>query len=250
MPRFLKIAHRGASGSFPENTLLAFRKAIEARVDMIELDCQLSQDGHVVVFHDEKLARSAKTGGRVSQTSLEQLKKLNIGRQRSRSLRGERIQTLEEVLTLINGEARVCIDIKQYPGSPAGIEIKLLFIVSHFDYLDRTIFSSFDYRRLRQIRELSPEARIGLIYGLGVKEDPFAVARCLGAGSLHVQKEMASRDFLKRAWDRGLDVIIWTVNDLREIERFASMGVQGIISDFPDRLWQDRWSVTKSSGMR
>ncbi|MDH3445609.1 MAG: glycerophosphodiester phosphodiesterase family protein [Deltaproteobacteria bacterium] len=245
MPRFLKIAHRGASGSFPENTRLAFRKAIEARVDMIEMDCQLSKDGHIVVFHDEKLSRIAKARGKVGQTSLEQLKKLDIGRWRDKGFRGERIQTLEEVLSVIDGDARLCIDIKQYPGSPAGIELKLLFILSHFDCLEHVILSSFDHRCLWRIRELAPQARIGLIYGKGAMEDPFTVTAGLGAFSIHVQKELASREIIHRAWDEGLDVIVWTVNDTREIEKFASLGVQGIMSDFPVRFWQERTHATR-----
>ncbi len=247
MPRFLKIAHRGASGLFPENTRIAFQKAIEARVDMIEMDCQLTQDGHIVVFHDEKLSRIAKLRGTVGQNSLERLKKLDVGRWRDKRFSGQRIQTLEEAVTLINGDARLCIDIKQYRCSPLGIELKLLFILSHFNCLDHVILSSSDDRCLRRIRELAPEARIGLIYGRGGGIDPVAAADGLGALSIHVQKEVASRELLHRAWDRGLDVVVWTVNDAREIEKFASLGVQGIISDFPLRLSQGRWGGFKSS---
>jgi glycerophosphoryl diester phosphodiesterase len=236
MPRFTKIAHRGASGWFPENTRLAFQKAIDARVDMIELDCQLSRDGHVVVFHDEKLSRITKTGGTVSERSLDQLKKLDIGSWRKKSFCREHIQTLEEVLALIKGQASICIDIKQFSGSPDGIELKLLFTISHFDYLDRVILSAFDYRCLRRVRELAPEARIGVIFGNGVREDPIAAAIGLGARSIHVQKELASREFLHRAWDEGFDIYVWTLNDFIEIETFASLGVQGIFSDFPERL--------------
>lgn len=236
MPRLTKIAHRGASGSFPENTRLAFQKAIEAGADMIELDCQLSLDGHVVVFHDEKLSRIAKTRGTVAQRSLEQLKKLDIGSWRKKSFSGERIQALEEVLALIDGQVGLCIDIKQYRASPAGIELKLLFTITHFDYMDRVIFSSVDYDCLRRVRELAPEAPIGVICAKGMQEDPIAGAIALSARSIHAQKELASRDFLKRAWNEGFDVYVWTVNDLLEIEKFRSLGVQGIMSDYPERL--------------
>jgi glycerophosphoryl diester phosphodiesterase len=236
MPNFIKIAHRGASGVFPENTCVAFQNAIDAGADMIELDCQLTQDGHVVVFHDEKLLRVAKARGTVGESSLEELKRLDIGGWFNRNFRDQRIQTLEEVLTLINGNARLCIDIKQFPHSPTGIELKLLFILTHFDYLDRVILSSFDYRSLARVRELAPDARIGLIYGHSINEDPFYTAISLRAGSVHVQKELASRDFLSRAWDGGLDVYVWTLNQVRDIKKFASLGVQGIISDFPERF--------------
>jgi glycerophosphoryl diester phosphodiesterase len=231
-----KIAHRGASGRYPENTRLAFQKALDARADMIELDCQLSDDGHIVVFHDERLSRIAKTRGTVGRRSLEQLKALDIGSWRKKSFCGEHIQTFEEVLALVKGQAGLCVDIKQFPHSPTGIELKLLFTITHFDYLDRVVLSSFDYHCLKRVRELAPAARIGVIFGKGAREDAIAAAVELRARSIHVQKDLASREFLQQAWDEGFDVYVWTLNDLAEIEKFASLGVQGIVSDYPERL--------------
>jgi glycerophosphoryl diester phosphodiesterase len=236
MAGFKKIAHRGASGHYPENTRLAFAKAIEAGADMIELDCQLSRDGHVVVFHDEHLKRTAGTRGAVWNKDLDQLKNLDIGRWRKKSFSGERILTLEEALEVLAGKVDLCLEIKNYPKSLSGIELKILFILSHYDYLDRTIVSSFDYRCLGRVRELAPEASLGLICGSAPKQDPFEPARQLAATSLHVQKSLATREFLAAAWEDGLDVHVWTVNDLRDMEAFISMGVQGVISDFPERF--------------
>lgn len=236
MARFIRIAHRGASGHFPEHTRLAFEKAIEARVDMIELDCQLSRDGHVIVFHDDGLRRTTGARGAVKEKTLAQLKELDAGRWRKKSFQGQQILTLEEVMDCIGGRADLCLEIKQYRGSPQGIELKLLFILSHYDYLERTIFSSFAYDSLRRVRELAPEARLGLIFGPGIEEDPFAVAEQLEAASIHVRKDLAEKDFLKQAWNAGKDVFVWTVNEVREMEKFASLGVQGIISDFPERF--------------
>ena len=236
MAGFKKIAHRGASGHYPENTRLAFMKAIQAGADMIELDCQLSRDGHVVVFHDEQLRRTAGVRGTLRSKTLAQLKVLDIGRWRNKSCTGERILTLEEALEVFAGKVDLCLEIKNYPESLSGIELKVLFILSHYDYLDRTIVSSFDYRSLARIRELAPEIAIGLIFGSTVKQDPFEAATRLAATSIHVQKSFATREFLSAAWEQGLDVHVWTVNELRDIEAFAAMGVQGVISDFPDRL--------------
>jgi glycerophosphoryl diester phosphodiesterase len=236
MLRLITIAHRGASGAYPENTRLAFQKALDVGADMIELDCQLSYDGHIVVFHDETLSRIAKTRGIVGRLTLEQLKKLEIGGWRSKIYRGERIQTLEEVMTLVDGRASLCIDIKEFSQSPSGIELKLLFTITHFDCLDRVVLSSFDYNCLRRVRELAPEARIGMIYGAPGREDPIDAGIELGARSIHVQKELASRDFLSRAWGEGFDVYVWTLNSPADIEKFAALGVQGIFSDYPERI--------------
>jgi glycerophosphoryl diester phosphodiesterase len=242
MATFTKIAHRGASGTFPENTRLAFEKAIEARVDMIELDCQLTKDGHVVVFHDERLERTARVNGAVKDHTLAELKKVDVGEWRKKAYKGERILALEEVLDLVGERANLCLDIKQFAESPQGIELKILFILSHYDCLDRAIIASFDYRCLGRFRELAPEARLGVICDSATPQDPFAAARDLSAASILVQKELATREFLQKAWDDGLDVYVWTVNEVREMEKFASIGVQGIISDFPERFWKLKWS--------
>jgi glycerophosphoryl diester phosphodiesterase len=236
MLRLTTIAHRGASGIYPENTRFAFQKAIDAGADMIELDCQLSYDGHVVVFHDETLSRIAKTRGTVGRRTLEQLKKLDIGSWRNKIYCGERIQTLEEVMTLVDGRTSFCVDIKEFSQSPPGIELKLLFTITHFDCLDRVVVSSFDYNCLRRVRELAPEARIGVIYGEPAGEDPIAAGIELGARSIHVHKDLASRDFLFRAWTEGFDVYVWTLNSPADIEKFAALGVQGIFSDYPERV--------------
>lgn len=236
MAAFKKIAHRGASGDYPEHTRPAFEKAIEAGADMIEIDCQLSQDGHVVVFHDENLKRTAGVSGAVRDKTLEQLKKLDIGRWRGKVFRGERILTLEESLEIIADKVDLCLELKWYRSAAPGIELKVLFILSHYDYLDRTILSSFNYQCLTRLRELAPETSLGVIYGRGVKEDPFLAARRLGAASIQVQKELASREFLSQAWEEGRDVYVWTVNEVRDMEVFAGLGVQGLISDFPRKF--------------
>jgi glycerophosphoryl diester phosphodiesterase len=238
MAKFIRVAHRGASGNFPEHTRLAFEKAIEARADMIELDCQLSGDGHVVVYHDDRLRRTTGAKGAVKDKTLAQLKKLDAGKWRKKSFQGEPILTLEEVMECIHGRADLCLDIKQYAGSLPGIELKLLFILSHYDYLERTVFSSFNYDSLRRLRELAPDVRLGIVFDSGINEDPFAVAGQVGAASIHIRKELASRDFLDQAWNAGMDVFVWTVNEVRDMEKFASLGVQGIVSDFPERFWK------------
>ncbi|HEY2988437.1 MAG TPA: glycerophosphodiester phosphodiesterase family protein [Candidatus Binatia bacterium] len=238
MANFIKVAHRGSSGSYPENSRVAIEKAIETGVDMVEVDCQLCKDGHVVVFHDERLQRTAGAKGYVRGKTLKELRRLDIGAWFKKSFKGERILTLEEVLEILDGKVALNLDVKS--AGLGGIELKLLFILSHYDYLERSIFSSFDYRLLQRIRELAPESRIAILHGAGIKENPFQLAREVGAESLHVQKELATLPLLERAAQLGLKTLVWTVNDLREMEKFLALGVDGIISDFPEKFWKIR----------
>ena len=117
--------------------------------------------------------------GKIQDKTLEQLRKLDIGKWRKPAFRGEKILTLEEALEIIAGNVDLCLEIKTAAAAPAGIELKLLFILSHYDYLERTTISSFDYRSLARVRELAPEATLGIIYGASIKEDPFAAAERL-----------------------------------------------------------------------
>ncbi len=235
---FVKIAHRGFSGSYPENTQVAIEKAVEAGADMIEIDCQLSEDGHVVVIHDESLVRTAGVRGLVKGKTLEQLKKLDVGRWFKKSLKGQRILALEEVVEIVNGRADLNLVIKTVSRGSLGIELKMLFILSHYDYLNRTIFSSFDYRSLRRVREMAPEVRIAVLYGKRGREDPFQVAAELQAYALQVQKELATPDLLSKAEELGLKTFVWTVNEVSEMKKFLSLGVDGLISDFPQKFWK------------
>jgi len=240
MNSFIRVAHRGSSGTCPENTRAAIEKALDSGVEMVEVDCQLSKDGHVVVFHDERLARTARAKGFVRSKTLKDLKKLDVGGWFKKSFKGERILTLEEVLDLLDGRADLNIDIKGDSHGSLGIELKLLFIVSHYDYLDRTVFSSFDHRILRRVRELAPDTRLGVLHGAGMKENPFQLARELGAESIHLQKELATAPMIERAAEAGLKTLVWTVNEVAEMEKLLKVGVDGIFSDYPEKFWKIR----------
>jgi glycerophosphoryl diester phosphodiesterase len=206
----------------------------------VEVDCQLSKDGAIVVIHDERLQRTARAKGFVRGKALSELKKLDVGAWFKKSFKGERILTLEEVLQILGGKVELNVDIKSNRQIASGIELKLLFILSHYDYLERCVISSFDYRVLRRIRELGPDSRIGILHGKEIKENPFQLAREIGAESLHIQKELATPPVLARAAELGLKTLVWTVNDLREMEKFLALGVDGIITDFPEKFWKIR----------
>ena len=148
--------------------------------------------------------------------------------------------TLEEAMEIIAGKADVILEIKTIPQGPLGIELKVLFTLSHYDYFERSILSSFDLRTLQRIRELAPEARIGILCCRDMKEEPLQLAWKVRAHSLHLHRDRVSRDLVEQAGELGLQTFVWTVNEVSEMEKFLSLGVSGIVSDFPERFWKVR----------
>lgn len=232
----LKIAHRGASGTCPENTAVALETAIASSVDMIDLDCRMSKDGHIVVIHDETLNRTTNGSGLVTAKTLDQLKALDAGSWFHRKFKNERILTLEEVLHLAGGRSGFIVEIKNQGQVHLGIELRMLFVLNQARALRRSIVSSRDYRALRRLRELSQDVRIGVLMTAAEREDPLVVAKELKPSVLLIRKDLLSPRFLREANRRGLLSLVCTVNETPEMKRYAAMGVAGIVTDFPERL--------------
>ena len=146
----LNIAHRGASGTFPENTLSAFRAAIDAGADMCELDVQLTRDGAVVVIHDETVERTTDGKGEVAELTLEELKRLDAGAKfKGGALKGERIPTLDEVFSVTSGKCGLNIELKA-----GGLEHQVAQIMQARNAFGDSIVSSFDWDYLKKIQQL------------------------------------------------------------------------------------------------
>ena len=167
--RPINIAHRGASGHAPENTLAAFRLALEQRADRIELDIHQTADGHLVVLHDYSMKRTGGDPRRVGALTLGEIKKMDVGAWAGPGFRGERVPTLEEVLDFAAGRTSLQIELKR--GSPyyPGIERRLLSGLAPYRKKMDLSVSSFDHRALAEIRRLDSGIAIGL---LTEKTDP------------------------------------------------------------------------------
>ena len=234
----LVIAHRGFSGAAPENTLSAFRKAIEAGSDMIELDVHLSLDGEVVVIHDDTLNRTTAGKGRVSDYTLEELKRLDAGSWFSRAFAGERIPTLQEVLDLCRDRLRVNIELKAGdPGQYTVIDLsdRSLREVEQAGMADHVLFSSFDPAAIKRIQMKKPGIPVALITARSWNS-PAGLAKEVCFTILNCRSKTLNRNNLSRAHQEGLRVNVWTVNTEKEMAHFVSMGVDGIITNYPDRL--------------
>ena len=231
---FRVIAHRGASGHAPENTLAAFEKGLELGADMLELDIHMSKDGELVVIHDPTLDRTTNGSGYIKNHTTKELKQFDASK-RFESYRGERIPILQEVFDLAKKRATFAIEIKNCPILYPEIEKKLVRMIEKNDIVDEALVIAFYHPSLREIKRLNPDIKTGILYSGGLIE-PWVVAETVGASALHPKYEYTMADMVAEAHKRDYLVHPWTINSVPEIEQWIKYGVDGIASDFPDSL--------------
>ena len=215
-------AHRGSSALHPENTLRAFRHALELGIDGIELDVHATSDGVPVVIHDRNVERTSDGFGYVDETPLTRLRTFDAGE-------GERVPTLAEVLELVGAAAHLDVEIK---GS--GIEQAVLEVLGQ--YRDtRWAISSFDWNTLGTARRLNPEAELWPLAGK-FDDRLISVAAELGSPAVALFAGAYTAESARELRDAGLRVMVWTVNDVSEAGRVADLGAFALCSDDPGRL--------------
>jgi len=229
------IAHRGASGTHPENTMAAFRAAWEKGVFAFEFDVQRAKDGTLVVVHDDTLDRTAGDSRAVRDLTAAQLKALDAGAWFDSAFRGERIPTLEELAAAAPSCCELQLEIKQADPVYAGIERDVLaFLDARPGLKARTAVSSFHHETLKALRALDPKVRIGLLPGKLPLEPSFALAAELAAESVHVNLERLTPEWSARAKEAGLKLYVYTIVKPAQAARAAALGADGIFSNFPD----------------
>jgi glycerophosphoryl diester phosphodiesterase len=234
----LVIGHRGFSAAAPENTQASFKKAMEVGADMIELDVHLSKDGQVVVIHDDTLNRTTNGKGKVAHYTLRELKQLDAGSWFGSQFSGEKIPMLSEVLELVRGRTLLNIELKrgdhgQYTISDlADLSLKE---VEKAEMLNQVLFSSFDPLAIERIREKNPRIPVALIYSKPWSS-PQEVTGKRPIHALSCRDTVLTQNNNTQARQKGMKVLVWTVNTEEHMEHFLNMGVDGIITNHPDRL--------------
>jgi glycerophosphoryl diester phosphodiesterase len=241
--RMRVIAHRGFSGSAPENTLSAFRKAIEIGADMFELDVLLSRDGKVVVIHDETLDRTTSGTGKVADYSLAELAELDAGTWFSSDFRGESIPTLAEVLELAKEKILVNVEIKTEAvtnKARGGIVEKVLNLVRGSGMEDQVVISSFDPRALAQSRELDPSFHTASLFNRQLQKgmSPREVMDEVGSRGFSLSHEIINASIVEECHRLGRPVAVYTVNEVEKMKELIELGVDALFTDHPDRLLQ------------
>lgn len=213
-------------GHAPENTLASIRKALELGVPCIEVDVY-HVEGHLVVFHDDRLERTTNGSGYLCEQSFEYIRSLDAGD-------GEKIPTLEEVCEVVNLQSGLNIELKG--SGAAGPVVELISnLRTHGWSEDLVLVSSFNRRELEEVRRLDERIKLGVLIG-GPPADDVTFAENLKAYSIHPSLEFIDRGFVEDAHSRSLRVFVYTVNHLSDIQRMEQLGVDGVFTDFPERV--------------
>jgi len=226
---FIKIGHRGAAGYEPENTLASFKRALELGVDAVELDVHCCSTGEVVAMHDKTLERTTNGKGYVIEKSLAELKSLNAGK-------GQQIPTLEEVLNLIDKKTIVNIELKGAHTAESVAKIVRYYINNYGWKPEMFWISSFDHEQLKKFRSLEPEIKIGALVTRIPRRRYADFIETLEVDFINPSMNFINKKFIDQAHKKGLKIFAYTVNHPEDIIRMKLLGVDGIFSNFPDRL--------------
>lgn len=238
MIRKLEIfAHRGFSAIAPENTLIAFKKALQYDIDGVEFDVQLTKDNKVVVIHDETLNRTTDGKGFVKDYNYAELKKLDAGKWFSDDYAGERIPLLEEVLELFrNREIKINIELKNSLVEYKRLEEKVLKLIKEFNFEYKVIISSFNHYSVKKFNELNRKISTAIL-GECILFEPGNYMKKLRTKAFHCNKYTINKDIIKYLHDRDYKIRCYTVNDELNFNNMVELNVDGIFTDNPE------WSI-------
>ena len=235
LPSPLILCHRGAKNYAPENTLAAFKIALELGADGFELDTQLTSDGHVVVHHDKSVERTTNGHGELFKLSLAELRELDVGSSFSEEFHGEKIPTLDEVFETIGKRAIINVELKNFSTPFDNLVEKVCDVVRQHAMQKNIIFSSFLPWNLKKAARILPEVPRGLIAikgGWGMLERSFIFA--FGKyDALHPNLEDVTQQQIYLAHRLKRRVHVWTVNEEADMRRLFKWGVDGVLTDDP-----------------
>lgn len=242
----LIIAHRGDSAHWPENTLPAFRSALEVGADLVEFDVQLTKDAHVVVIHDPVLDRTTTGKGKVGERALAEIRALSAGypERFGRRHADVRVPTLAEALAAMKGRTRVMIEIKRESvtsDADDGIEARTIREVQRAGMADDVALISFERRALLRCRRLAPEIKRGHVFHRAEPDEVIAGAREIGSDLVMPEKTMLSEALRDQCRGASLKVATWVVDESEELRALLRFDLYGVASNRPGALLDTIW---------
>lgn len=225
-------AHRGASGYAPENTMSAFTTAIIMGSNYIELDAQETSDGEIIILHDNTLERTTGINKNIWEVSYSEIKNLDAGYWFNEKFKNEPIPKLSDVINNVNGKIKLNIELKTN-GHEKKLAEKVVKIVETMKFTSDCILTSFDFSQIRRVKELNPNIKVGYILkSLPENIDVFKS----DIEILSVHYNLVNNEFMEKAIKNNKEVHVWTVNDEDEMKRIIDLGVNNIITNYPDKL--------------
>ncbi len=226
------VAHRGAMGYAPENTLVAMKKAIEMKAEYSELDVQETKDGKIILLHDKTLKRTGNRDLNIWELNYDDLKDIEVGEWFSEEFKGEPIPTLEEVINLVKGKMKLNIELKANKHEKMLAERALQVVIDN-NFLDQVVFTSFKFDEIRRLRAINKEAKVGYIFSrMPTSVDVFSE----DVDMLSAKYKLVDEEFMSKARAAGKEVAVWTVNKPEDMRRMIELGVDAIITNYPDVL--------------
>lgn len=228
------FAHRGFSGKYPENTLLAFEKAVEAGAQGIELDVQLTKDGEIVIIHDETIDRTTDGKGEVVSYTYEELKKFDASYIYRGQMGFNKIPTLREYFELIKDTDIITnIELKTGINEYLGIEKKVWDMICEYNLADRVIISSFNHYSILRMKAIAPKIKCGLLSETWII-DAGKYTRNLGVECYHPHFTNMTKEIVKEIKAQGIEINTFTVNKEKDIRDMIEKGIDIVIGNFPD----------------
>ncbi|CUN52585.1 glycerophosphodiester phosphodiesterase [Sarcina ventriculi] len=229
------FAHRGYSGKYPENTMLAFEGALKLNVNGIELDVHKTKDGKLAAIHDESIDRTFLGNGLVKDYDLRDLKKLENRDEKFRENIDSIIGTLEEVILLVSfkDDFVLNIELKTDVIHYNGIEEDVLEMLDSYDMIENTIISSFNHESLKICKKINKNIKTAALYSEPI-EDIVNYAKELGVYAIHPDYKLVDKSLIKKCHENNILVNAYTVNEKEDIERLIEEEIDGIITDYPN----------------
>ncbi|QOR34702.1 glycerophosphodiester phosphodiesterase [Clostridium sp. 'deep sea'] len=234
----LILGHRGASGYAPENTMSSFKLAILQNADGLEFDVHLSKDNIPVVIHDRTINRTTNGSGLVAEYTASELQQFDAGSWYGKKFRGFKIPLLAEVLQLckvVDKQLLLNIELKAGSKMYKNIERIVIDMVSEYRLEKQVIISSFDHFALQRVKEINPNIKTGVLYAASWIK-PWRYREVLNFNALHPAWHTLTPELLKHCHEAGLAVNTYTVNDTKYVDQMIALGVDGIITNYPNKL--------------
>ena len=229
------VAHRGASGDYPENTLLAFRKALEIGVDEIELDLHSTKDGRLVVMHDGTVDRTTGGTGAIGDLTLAEIKALDAGSAFDERFRGERVPTWEEALDLVQGKVGLNVHLKE-GGHPDGdYERRVANALLDFGMVEDSILTCCD-ESVGIFAGIDPRIECRIFRGSRTPEEYIRKSVEMGLRTMQPGRDITTREFVEKAHEAGRIVHVFYADTPGDMRAFIDIGVDGILTNYPARL--------------